>query len=87
MAKYKIQIKTSAVKELNKLPKKDLKKVVVKIQALSENPRPPGCEKLSADEKYRIRHGNYRIIYSIEDDILIVFVVKIGHRKDIYKKH
>ena len=86
MANYKIQIKASAVKELNKLPKKDLKKVVVKIQALSENPRPAGCEKLSGDEKYRIRHGNYRIVYAIQDEILVVYVIKIGHRKDIYKK-
>ena len=86
MAKYKIQIKSSAVKELNKLPKKDLKKVVLKIQALSEDPRPSGCEKLSGDEKYRIRHGNYRIVYAIQDEILVVYVVKIGHRKDIYKK-
>ena len=86
MANHKIQIKASAVKELNKLPKKDLKKVVVKIQALSENPRPSGCEKLSGDEKYRIRHGNYRIVYAIQDEILVVYVVKIGHRKDIYKK-
>ena len=86
MAKYKIQIKPSAVKELNKLPKKDLKKVIIKIQALSEDPRPNDCEKLSGDEKYRIRHGNYRIVYAIQDEILVVYVVKIGHRKDIYKK-
>ena len=86
MEKYKIQIKPSAVKELNKLPKKNLMKVVLKIQALSEDPRPSGCEKLSGDEKYRIRYGNYRIVYAIQDEILVVYVVKIGHRKDTYKK-
>lgn len=86
MAKYKIQIKPSAVKELEKLPRKDLKKIISKIKSLSDDPRPPGCEKLSGDEKYRIRQGNYRIVYAIEDDILIVFVVKIGHGRDIYKK-
>lgn len=86
MANYKIQIKSSAVKELDKVPKKDLQKIVVKIKALAFDPRPQGCEKLSGEEKYRIRQGNYRIIYSIEDDKLIIFVVKIGHRKDIYKK-
>ena len=86
MAKYKIQIKPSAVKELEKLPGKDLQKIISKIKSLSGDPRPPGCEKLSGDEKYRIRQGNYRIVYAIEDDILIVFVVKIGHRRDIYKK-
>ncbi len=86
MANYKIKIKPSAVKELEKLPKKDLKKVVIKIQSLAFDPRPPGCEKLSGEEKYRIRQGNYRIIYSIEDNILSIVVVKVGHRRDIYKK-
>jgi len=83
---YKIKIKPSAVKELNKISKKDLEKVSKKISALSSDPRPPGCEKLSGDEKYRIRQGNYRIVYSIEDDILIIVIVKVGHRRDIYKK-
>lgn len=86
MAKYNIQIKPSAIKELEKLPKKDLQKVVIKIQSLSTIPRPPGCEKLSGDEKYRIRQGNYRIVYLIEDNNLIIIVVKVGHRRDIYKK-
>lgn len=85
MVKYKLQIKPSAVKELEKLPRKDLQKIVKKIQLLSIDPRPVGCEKLSGEEKFRIRQGNYRIIYSIEDDRLIVFVVKIGHRRDIYR--
>ena len=86
MANYKILIKPSAKKELEKLPKKDLQKIVNKIQNLAVNPRPAGCEKLSGDDKLRIRQGNYRIVYSIEDSALIVFVVKIGHRRDIYKK-
>jgi mRNA interferase RelE/StbE len=84
--KYKIKIKPSAVKELEKIPKKDLQKLTKMIQSLSINPRPHGCEKLSGQERYRVRKGNYRIIYSIEDDILIVYVIKIGHRKDIYKR-
>ena len=86
MAKYRIKIKSSAVKELEKIPKKDLKRLTKRILSLSDNPRPRGCEKLSAQEKYRLRQGNYRIIYSIEDEILIVYVVKIGHRKEVYKK-
>ncbi len=86
MANYKILIKPSAKKELEKLPKKDLQKIVVKIKNLSSEPRPEGSEKLSADDKFRIRQGNYRIVYSIEDDKLIVLVVKIGHRRDIYRK-
>jgi len=85
VAKYKLQIKPSAAKELKKLPKTDLQTVIKKIQSLSSDPRPVGCEKLSGEEKYRIRQGNYRVVYSIEDDKLIIFIVKIGHRRDIYK--
>lgn len=85
MENYKIQIKPSAFKELKKIPKKDLQKITKKILSLSVNPRPAGCEKLSGQEKYRLRQGNYRIVYSIEDDMLIVTIVKIGHRKEIYK--
>lgn len=86
MANYKIFIKPSAAKELKRLPKKELKRITSKIQSLSEEPRPHGCEKLSAQERYRLRQGNYRIAYSIEDDKLVVYVVKISHRKDVYKK-
>ena len=86
MVKYKIYIKPAAAKELEKVPKKVLLKIVGRIKRLSKNPRPFGCEKLSDEEKYRIRQGNYRIVYSIEDEKLFVIVVKIGHRKDIYKK-
>lgn len=82
MAKYKIVIKTSAIKELNRIPKKDIQRITSKIEGLAYDPRPQGCEKLSGQERYRIRQGNYRIVYSIEDDILIVYVIKIGHRKD-----
>ena len=85
MGKYKIYVKPTAVKELQKIPKRDVSWIIDKIRSLSSNPRPPGCEKLSADEKYRIRQGRYRIVYSIEDDMLIVTIVKIGHRKEIYK--
>ena len=85
MGKYKIYIKPTAVKELQKIPKRDVSKIIDKIRSLSSNPRPPGCEKLSADEKYRVRQGRYRIIYSIEDGKLVVLVIKIGHRKDVYR--
>ena len=86
MANYKIFIKSSAAKELKRLPKTDVQRITSKIQSLSKEPRPQGCEKLSAQERYRIRQGNYRIIYSIEDDKLIVYVVKIAHRGSVYKK-
>ena len=85
MGKYRIYIKPAAVKELQKIPKPDVNKIIEKIRSLSSNPRPPGCEKLSADEKYRVRQGRYRIVYSIEDDQLVVFIIKISHRKDVYR--
>ena len=85
MASYKIVIKPSAVKELDKLPKKELRKVTAKISSLAENPRPAGCQKLSGQDRYRIRQGNYRIVYSIEDQIRIVRVVKVGHHREVYK--
>ncbi len=85
MAKYKISIRKSAVKELGDIPKKDLQKVVKKILALSTNPRPQGSQKLSQKEQYRIRQGNYRIVYSVQDKELTIHIVKIGHRKEIYR--
>ena len=85
MVSYSIEIKKSATKEMVKLPKPHLQRIIEKIQSLSTNPRPEGCKKLSADEKYRIRVGNYRILYTIEDNQLIIYVVKIGHRKDVYR--
>ncbi|PHS41708.1 MAG: type II toxin-antitoxin system mRNA interferase toxin, RelE/StbE family [Sulfurovum sp.] len=84
MVSYSIEIKKSASKEIEKLPKLVLKRILSKIQSLSAEPRPHGCKKLTADEKYRVRVGGYRILYRIEDDKLIVYIVKVGHRKKIY---
>jgi mRNA interferase RelE/StbE len=86
VANYKILLRKSAVKELEKLPGKELNRICARIQGLATDPRPPGSEKLSSDERYRIRQGNYRIIYSIQDDELTLWVVKIGHRREIYRK-
>jgi mRNA interferase RelE/StbE len=86
VAKYKLRIKKSAAKELESVPRKnDRRRIVSRIQALAENPRPQGCKKLSGSERYRIRQGSYRIIYAIEDEELIVYVVKIGDRKSVYR--
>ena len=85
MADYKIEIKKSAQKEIKKLPDNVLKKVIDKISSLAHTPRPEGCKKLSGEEKYRIRIGNYRILYSIEDDVLFIYVVKVGHRREVYR--
>jgi len=83
MAKYKILIKESAIKELESIPKKSLKQIIKRIQSLADNPWPKGSQKLSAQERYRIRQGDYRIIYSIQDDQTTVHVYKIGHRREI----
>jgi mRNA interferase RelE/StbE len=85
VASYKIFIKPSAAKELESVPTKDRRRLATKIKSLGSNPRPPGCEKLSGLERYRIRQGNYRVLYEIQDDVLIVLVVKVGHRKDVYR--
>jgi len=86
VAKYRILIKPSALQEIETIPlKKDRRRIVERISKLAENPRPPGCEKLSGQDKYRLRQGRYRIVYSIEDQDLVVYVIKVGHRKDVYR--
>lgn len=84
MASYNVLVKRSAAKEIEALPLKDRRRVVAKIQALAENPRPPGSEKLTGADKYRLRQGDYRILYEIIDRDLIVTVVKVGNRRDVY---
>ncbi|MBN2514560.1 MAG: type II toxin-antitoxin system RelE/ParE family toxin [Deltaproteobacteria bacterium] len=85
MAEYEIFFKESVWKDLSKIPKNDIKKILSRIKTLGNDPRPPGCEKLTGRELYRIRQGKYRIVYSIQDNELTVWVVKVGHRKDIYR--
>ena len=85
MASYRLLIKPSAAKELEGIPLKDRQRLVKRIQALADEPRPPGCEKLSGSDRYRIRQGNYRVVFGIEDDQLVVVVVKAGHRRDVYR--
>lgn len=85
MASYKLLIKPSAVNELEAVPTKDRRKVAAKIQALAADPRPHGSEKLSGQERYRLRQGDYRVVYAIDDDERTVVVVKIGNRRDIYR--
>ena len=85
MAAYKLFFKKSVQKDFDSIPKKDLKRILSRIESLSEDPRPKGCEKLTGQERYRLRQGRYWIIYSIQDDELTVWVVKVGHRKHIYR--
>ena len=86
MASYNVRIKPSAVKELEAIPAKDRRRIATKIQALGNNPRPVGCEKLAGHDKYRIRQGNCRVPYMIEDEVLTVTVIAIGNRRDIYRR-
>jgi mRNA interferase RelE/StbE len=81
---YQLIIDQYAQKQLGKIPPPHFNRIVKAIQGLSKNPRPVGYKKLTGRQGYRIRIGNYRVIYNIEDKILTVFVIDIGHRKDIY---
>jgi len=85
MAGFSIFFKESVRKDLESIPKADLRRIMERIGDLAENPRPPGCEKLTGQERYRIRQGNYRIVYSIQDGDLTVWVVKVGHRREVYR--
>lgn len=85
MAGYNLFFKESVRKDLAAIPKSDLQRIMERIASLADNPRPLGSEKLSGQEKYRVRQGNYRIIYAIEENRLIVMVVKVGHRREVYR--
>ena len=84
MASCSVLIKPSAAKELEAIPRKDRLRIVTRIRALADNPRPIGCEKLSGREQYRLRQGRYRIVYSVSDPEQTVLIVKIAHRKEAY---
>jgi mRNA interferase RelE/StbE len=85
MEQFKVCFKKSVEKDFKGIPKSDLQKILRKIQQLQSNPRPNGSEKLTGQERYRIRQGSYRIVYSIQDNELTVWVVKVGHRREIYR--
>lgn len=85
MARYSLVFKTSVAKDLRQLPNNDVAAILHRIESLTEEPRPKGCEKLSGQEKYRIRQGVYRIVYEIAETQVVVTVVKIGHRRDGYR--
>ncbi len=85
MASYSIVFKQSVAKDLRSIPKQDVLRILRRIEGLADEPRPVGVEKLSGDEKYRIRQGNYRILYAIDDDVITVTIVKVGHRRHVYR--
>ena len=84
MGVYKIFFKKSVWKDFKSTPDKDLTKILACIESLGKNPRQSGCKKLSGQEKYRLRYGRYRIIYSIQDEDLSIWIVKVGHRRNVY---
>jgi len=85
MASYRHVFKKSVAKDFRQIPKKDIQRILKRIDSLKEDPRPAGVDKISGDEKYRIRQGNYRILYMIEDEFITVTIVKVGHRRDVYR--
>ncbi|MBN2239920.1 MAG: type II toxin-antitoxin system RelE/ParE family toxin [Dehalococcoidales bacterium] len=85
MAGYSIYFKASVKKDLNSISRHDIIEILQRIEKLAIDPRPPVCKKLTGQNRYRLRQGNYRIIYSIQDSDLCVWIIKIGHRKDVYR--
>ncbi len=85
MARYEIVFKQSVAKDLRQIPGKDVQRILKRIDSLANDPRPADMEKLSGDDKYRIRQGNYLILYTIEDSVVTVTIVKVGHRRDVYR--
>ena len=86
MASYELRFKKSVAEDLRAFPKQHVAKIMERIRALADEPRPRGCEKLSGLERYRVRQGAYRIIYEIQDRQLVVLIVEIGHRRDVYRR-
>ncbi len=85
MASYSIELKRSAAKEIDKIKNEgERRRIVDRIEKLALEPRPPGSEKLSGGEYYRVRQGQYRVIYSIYDEVLLIEIVKVAHRRDVY---
>ena len=86
MGRYRVLIKPSAVTEIEAVSrKKDRQRIVKRIEQLGDDPRPAGCQKLSGQNRYRVRQGQYRIVYGVEEDQLVLYIVKVGHRKDVYR--
>lgn len=85
MGNYAVELRRSATKELDDLASADLVRVMSRIRALGTNPRPAGSEKLTGAEQYRVRQGVYRILYEVDDARRIVTIVKIGHRREVYR--
>ena len=86
MARYELRFKASAAKDLRDIPKADVRRILARVETLRDDPRPPGCEKLSALERYRLRQGNYRILYTVADTGVVVEIIKVGNRREVYRE-
>jgi mRNA interferase RelE/StbE len=86
MARYEVRFKPSVAKDLREMPKPDIRRILRRIEALREDPRPSGCEKLSGQERYRVRQGRYRILYTVADAEVVVEIVKVAHRREVYRE-
>jgi mRNA interferase RelE/StbE len=85
MARYELRVKPSVAKDLRGVPAADLRRILNRIEALRDDPRPPGCEKLGGAELYRVRQGVWRIVYGVDDAAVTVEVVRVGHRGSVYR--
>lgn len=85
MARFRLSFKASVAKDLRQIPKHDVQSILQRIERLADDPRPSDSEKLSGQERYRVRQGTYRIVYEIGEQELVVMIVKIGHQRDVYK--
>ena len=87
MGRYRLEIKRSAAREIEAIPNRaDRRRVIERIRSLADDPRPPGCRKLSGRNLYRIRQGRYRILYTVEDDLLVLLVVRVRDREEVYRR-
>lgn len=86
MARYELRFKPSVAKDLRDIPQTDVRRILARIETLRDDPRPAGSEKLSAQERYRLRQGNYRILYTVAEAEVVVEIVKVGHRREIYRE-
>jgi mRNA interferase RelE/StbE len=85
MARFELRFKPSVAKDLRGIPKMDVRRLLKRIEALRDEPRPPGCDKLTGQELYRIRQGAYRVVYSVDDAKAVIEVIKVGHRREVYR--
>jgi len=85
VANYSVVIKRTAAKELEDVPRTDRLRLIERIQSLAPEPRPAGAEKLAGNDKYRIRQGTYRVVYEIDDKVVVVTIVKVAHRREVYR--